>query len=170
MSRIAIETMLTAFDVAYRSDRFHALLVNLQDVRPGEWDARPAAYSVEVFGEYPELSIADLVLHVSGALRMWTNQAFADGSLNWQTAASGAPRDMPALLAYLDAACLAFEDAIHSLPSDEELLRLRSAPGGTPVPTHRIISVMTNHVLYHSGEINRQRSLLRGAEGWIVEP
>jgi hypothetical protein len=29
-----------------------------------------------------------------------------------------------------------------------------------------LIALITNHDLYHAGEINRQRSLLRGAQGW----
>jgi hypothetical protein len=30
----------------------------------------------------------------------------------------------------------------------------------------QLLTIMISHDLYHSGEINRQRSLIRGAEGW----
>jgi hypothetical protein len=32
-----------------------------------------------------------------------------------------------------------------------------------------LIALITNHDLYHAGEINRQRALLRGAKGWDRE-
>jgi hypothetical protein len=29
-----------------------------------------------------------------------------------------------------------------------------------------LIAMIGNHDLYHSGEVNRQRALIRGANGW----
>jgi hypothetical protein len=29
-----------------------------------------------------------------------------------------------------------------------------------------MIGIVINHDLYHAGEINRQRDMIRGAEGW----
>jgi uncharacterized damage-inducible protein DinB len=35
-----------------------------------------------------------------------------------------------------------------------------------PMPVREFVTIMINHDLYHSGEINRQRALIRGSDGW----
>jgi len=40
------------------------------------------------------------------------------------------------------------------------------APWRTPMKRRSLIAMITNHDLYHAGEVNRQRSLIRGATGW----
>ena len=70
MARTELDALTNALELAYRSDRFHALLENLKDVRDEEWNTLPSEHSVEVFGPSPELSIADLVRHVGGAKLM----------------------------------------------------------------------------------------------------
>jgi len=165
MPRAALETMSAALEAAYRGDRFHALLRNLEDVRDDEWERRPANHSTEVFGTKPELSIADLVAHVGGAKLMWTNHSFGDTTLTWPDAAPPA-RDRASMLAWLEDAHAGFAAAVAALEDDAELRAERMAHWGRPLPTSQIISIVINHDLYHSGEINRQRTLIRGADGW----
>jgi uncharacterized damage-inducible protein DinB len=165
MPRAALDTMLQALDAAYRADRFHSLLGNLSDVRDDEWDTRPANHSVEVFGTQPELSIADIVRHVGAAKLMYANHAFGGASLDWpSTAPPSAEHD--AILRWLDAAHEDFVTAVTALADDSELEVDRRAHWGRPLATRHIVSIVTNHDLYHSGEINRQRALIRGADGW----
>src|SRR4051812_38879201 len=83
LSRTAIETLLRMMDVAYRGDPFSALRRNLKGITPEEWDIKPASWSTDEFGDMPELSICDLVLHVGGAKYMYADRAFADASLEW---------------------------------------------------------------------------------------
>ena len=165
MPRTSIELLIGALEDAYRSGRFHALLENLRDVRDEEWTARPAEHDVEVFGEPSDLSIADLVKHVGEAKQMWANHAFGDGSLDW---ASAAPPSMEreAMLAWLDDAERGFVAGVTALEDDSELEVERQAHWGRPMRTAEIISIVINHDLYHSGEINRQRTLIRGSSGW----
>ncbi len=160
--------MLYALENAYRGDRFHALRGNLEGLTEAEWTAIPGNHRVEVFGTDPELSIADLVLHIGGGLRMYTNHAFGDRSMKWGDS-TGAPADMEGMLAWLDESHAAFVAGVEALTDDAELDALRGAPWGNMLPTRQLISYMTNHQVYHSGEINRQRSLLRGAEGWVID-
>ena len=160
--------MLYALENAYSGDRFHAVRRNLEGLTEAEFHVRPGNHRVEVFGPNPELSIADLVLHVGGALRMYTNHAFGDRSMAWSDS-RGLPAGMEEMLTWLDEAHAGFVAGIEELQDDAELDVLREAPWGTRLPTRQLISYMTNHEVYHSGEINRQRSLLRGAEGWVVD-
>ncbi len=166
MSRIAIETMLRALDGAYRSDPFHALLLNLQAVDESDWTSRPVEHREDVFGDDPELSIGDIVVHVAGALRMWTNHGFGDGTMQWgEAGAELKSRSKADVLAFLEGGVQLLIAAVSALPNDSALDALTKAPGGTPIPARHVVAVMTNHMLYHSGELNRQRSIMRGAAG-----
>ncbi|MDP9237276.1 MAG: DinB family protein [Chloroflexota bacterium] len=166
MARIAIETVLRQMNAAYRDDPFHALRKNVESVRPGEWDVRPSGWTVEEFGTQPELSICDLVLHVAGAKFMYADRAFGDASLEWADIALPPARDMPAVLAWLDEGHQRLEAGLTALTDDEELAAERLAPWRAPMRRAQLISIIINHDLYHSGEINRQRALIRGTQGW----
>ncbi len=165
MARTELDSLLTALEAAYRGDRFHALLGNLEDVSDEEWATVPGEHRVEVFGPSPELSIADLVLHVGGAKLMWENHPFGDGSLTWEAVRPGTS-DRGEIMAWLDDAQGRFVASVDALGDDAELGVERMAHWGRPLETRAIVSIVVNHDLYHSGEINRQRSLIRGATGW----
>jgi hypothetical protein len=166
MGRTAIETLLGVMDVAYRADPFSSLRKNLEGISAAEWEIRPAKWSVEEFGGQPELSICDLVLHVAGAKHMYADRAFGDASLEWTDIQLPASRDMEAVLAWLDEGQRALVDGLGALVDDTELDVERPAPWRLPMPRRQLITIMISHDLYHSGEINRQRALIRGAEGW----
>ena len=165
MSRAALDLLTRALESAFRADHWHSLLANLSDVRPQEWDARPAEPRVSVFGPSPELSIADIVNHVGSAKHMYADRAFGGASAEWGDfrPPSG---DKEAAIAWLEEAHHAFADAVKTLDDDSELAVERRAPWSPAVPTERLISIIINHDLYHAGEINRQRALIRGADGW----
>ncbi|MPZ99774.1 MAG: DUF664 domain-containing protein [Dehalococcoidia bacterium] len=165
MPRIAIGTLARGLDAAYRDDPFHALRRNVESVRPEEWDVRPSKWSEEVFGTDPELSICDIVTHVAGAKQMYVDRIFGDASLEWgDMRAPG--RDMETMLAWLDEGHRALAAGLAALPDDSMLLEERPAPWRRPLTVEQLIGIVTNHDVYHSGEVNRQRALIRGAEGW----
>lgn len=165
VARAELDALLNALEQAYRGDRFHALLGNLEDVSDEEWAAVPAEHRVEVFGTAPHLSIADLAVHVGGAKLMWENHPFGDGALTWEVVGPRS-RDRGAVMAWLDEAHGRFVASVGALGDDGELGVERMAHWGQPLETRRIVSIVVNHDLYHSGEINRQRSLIRGAQDW----
>jgi len=166
MSRAALDALIRSLEAAYRGDRFHALRENLRDIRPEEWDARPERHDEEIWGANPELSFADIITHVGAGKRMYANHGFGDRSLRWGPPAGPPSREMDAMIAWLDEGHRAFVACIESLGDDSELTVERHAPWGALLPTEQLITIMRNHDIYHAGEINRQRSLLRGAEGW----
>ena len=49
---------------------------------------------------------------------------------------------------------------------------MRETPWRTPARMRRdhLLTIVMNHDVYHSGEINRQRALIRGAQGWDRDP
>jgi uncharacterized damage-inducible protein DinB len=165
MTHTEIDTLTRPLEAAYRFDTFHALLENLSDVRENEWAALPANHSAEVFGTSPDLSIAHIVKHVGAAKLMWGNHTFGDASLTWLEAKPSSMDHEP-MLEWVDAAHRAFVADVAALEDDRELAVDRTAHSGRPLPTRQIISIVINHDLYHSGEINRQRALIRGADGW----
>ena len=166
MGRARIETLLDMMDVAYRDDPFSSLIKNLQSITPEEWVTRPATWSADEFGDDPELSICDLVLHIGGPKRMYANRAFGDSTLQWHTIPRPVALDMESVFAWLDEGHRILHDGLAALADDSELAVERVAHWGTPMPRERFVTIMISHDLYHSGEINRQRALIRGARGW----
>lgn len=167
MPRARIEALLHMMDVAYRADPFSALRRNVESVRPDEWNIAPAEWSAAEFGEHdPELSICQLTLHVAGAKYMYANRAFGDGSYQWGSIPLPAALDMPSVLAWLEDGHQQLSAGLASLVDDAELAVERNAPWGTPMKREQFVTIMISHDLYHAGEINRQRALIRGAKGW----
>lgn len=165
MARIAIEVIKRMAEQAYRTDPFSALRKNIESVKPEEWDVRPSAWSGEEFGTRPDLSICDLALH-TGAKYMYVDRAFGDASLEWETITPPSSRSMEDVLAWLDEAHRLMIAGLDSLDDDAQLEDQRQAPWRTPMLRRALVAMITNHDIYHAGEINRQRALLRGAQGW----
>jgi hypothetical protein len=165
MGRAEIEVMRRMLEQAYRTDPWSALRKNLSSVRPEEWDVRPAEWSTDEFGTDPALSICDIALH-TGAKYMYADRAFGEANLEWETIVGPPSRSMDDVLAWLDEAQRLMMDGLASLDDDARLDEERQAPWRTPMKRRSLIAIITNHDLYHSGEINRQRALLRGAAGW----
>jgi uncharacterized damage-inducible protein DinB len=166
MKRAAIDVWTARLEAAYRADPFHALRKNIESVRPDEWEVRPASWSVEEFGTQPELSVCDLVFHVGGAKYMYADRAFGEMKLEWTDIALPASRDMQEVLAWLDGGHRLLVEGMAALTDDAQLTEARLAPWRLPLTREQLLGIIINHDLYHSGEINRQRALLRGAEGW----
>ena len=168
MARIAIELLLRQMEAAYRLDPFHALRKNLESVTSEEWEIIPVNASVgpdSEFGTQPELSICDLVGHVAGAKHMYANRLFGDASMEWSDLRAPG-RDMVTMLAWLDDGYNALAAGVAALDDDAALQMERPAPWRTPMRVEQLVLLMLNHDLYHSGEINRQRALIRGSDGW----
>jgi hypothetical protein len=170
MSRIAIELWERRLEAAYRTDPFHAVRRNLESVRSEEWDVRPAAWNVDVFGTQPELSICDIALHVGGPKFMYAARLAGNNDLDWQDIQPPPTLDMDSVLAWIDEAHRTLEAALAAIEDDAELAAERLAPWRRPLRVEDLLSIIVNHDVYHSGEINRQRALIRGAEGWDREP
>ena len=170
MARARIETLLDMMEVAYSGDVFSSLRKNLHGITPEEWVTRPVTWSAEEFGAQPELSICDLVLHVAGAKHMYADRAFGSATLDWADVHVPASREMEPVLAWLDAGHRALASGLAALTDDAQLDEERTFPRRPPTRRRQLVTIMISHDLYHSGEINRQRSLIRGAEGWQRRP
>lgn len=165
VNRTAIELVTRQLNAAYRDDPFHALRNNLASVRPQEWDVRPSGWTTEEFGTMPELSICDLALHVGAGKYMYAERAFGAATMGWGDIALP-DRDMDAVLAWMDEGHRALAEGLAALEDDAELEVERPAPWRAPMRRGQLLSIVINHDLYHSGEINRQRALIRGTTGW----
>lgn len=169
MARSRIESLLHMLEVAYRADPFGSLLGNIKSVSDAEWQIAPEEWSKEEFGDtYPELSICDLVVHVGGAKRMHANRALGDGTMQWGGIPLPAAFDMETVLTWLDEGHRGLVAGLEALADDAELGVERAAPWGAPLRREQTITMMISHDLYHAGEINRQRALIRGAKWWTA--
>ena len=96
-----------------------------------------------------------------------TRRAFADDtSPDWGDIALPASRGMHVVLEWMDAAYEQLAAGLAALTDDGQLTEMRQAPWRTPMNRQQLLGLVINHALYHSGEVNRQRALMRGAEGW----
>jgi uncharacterized damage-inducible protein DinB len=156
-SRTAIDTLVWLIDDAFVGDPAHSLMANLRDLPDEDWTALPPGGG---------RSVADILEHVAWSKWMYEDYAFGSASLRGDqpplVPAQGArsrPRDQ--LLAWLD--------SVRALPDDAELNRERLTNWGERLPTRVIIRIMIAHDLYHAGEINHLRALLRGTDRWPYE-
>jgi uncharacterized damage-inducible protein DinB len=151
MTEPAVSQLLYLLDEAFEDQKWHSLLNNLRDVKPDDWTWVPPD---------GRRSIRDIVLHTGGAKRMYHNQAFGDGALNWDDPVienHEAVAGIQPAIEWLRQGHQRLRESIASL-SDDELLQLRKTHLGMK-ETRWIISVMITHDLYHAGEINHIRCL-----------
>jgi hypothetical protein len=143
---------LRLLDDAFDGPDWHSLLSNLRSVTPEDW------LWVAPGGRR---SIRDIVGHVGGCKLVYENQAFGDGRLAWSdpfVAGAEALATIPTAIAWLREGHARLRHSIAAL-DDGELLRPRPHHSGKPKETRWIINVMTQHDLYHAGEINYIRAL-----------
>ncbi len=167
MPRIAIAVWEQRLEAAYRADPFHALRKNIESVLPEEWDLKPSRASVQKEGAlgHDELSICDLAIHAGGPKYMYANRAFGDAKLAWPDIKLPSSREMAAVLAWMDEGQRALTEGLAALQDDAVLVEERPAPWNLPLRIDLLLGIVINHDLYHSGEINRQRALIRYS-GW----
>ena len=164
-SRTALDTLAWLIEDAFEGDPDHSLLANLRDLRDEDWTALPPGAG---------RSIADMLEHVGWAKWMYEDYAFGAASLRGDqpplTPAGGArsrPRDE--LLAWLAEGHRRWLASVRALPDDAELDGERLANWGERLPTRTLIRILIAHDLYHAGEINHLRALLRGTDHWPYE-
>ncbi len=110
-------------------------------------------------------TILEIANHVAGALFMFENHAFGDGALTWEDSRWRQQRSIEEMTAWLREAHGAFREHVAKL-SDDQLLEPRRTHWGELRETRRIIASMTEHGVYHAGEINLIRALHQGDDKW----
>jgi uncharacterized damage-inducible protein DinB len=161
-SRTAIDTLVWLIGDAFENDPSHSLLANLRDLSDEEWTALPPGGG---------RSIADIVEHVAWAKWMYEDYAFGSASLRGDQppmvpAAGARSRPPDQLIAWLMDGHRRWLASIRALDDDSELERDRLTNWGERLPTRVLIRILIAHDVYHAGEINHLRALLRGADRW----
>lgn len=167
MTRVAITFWEQRLEAAYRGDPIHSLCKNLESVLPEEWDLKPAPASAPKEGvPYDDqLSICDLAIHAGGPKFMYANRAFEDAKLEWHQIKVPASREIPVVLAWIEEGHRHLVEGLAGLQDDAALLEERPSHWNQPVRVELLLGIIINHDIYHSGEINRQRALIRYS-GW----
>jgi uncharacterized damage-inducible protein DinB len=159
MTTAAVSELLYLLDAAFEGPDWHAVLVNIRDLRPDDWRWLPPG---------GERAILDIVQHVGSCKLMYENHAFGDARLRWDDPLvdGGAALETPATaVAWLRQAQGRLRRSVAAL-DDAELSRPRLTNWGELKETRWIIATMIQHDLYHAGEINHMRSLARQTDAW----
>ena len=161
-SRTAIDTLAWLIEDAFEGDPAHSLTANLADLQDQDWTALPPGGG---------RSIADILEHVAWCKWMYEDYAFGSASMRGDQpplvpAAGVRTRPRDELLAWLAEGHRRWIASVRALPDDAELDRDRLTNWGERLPTRVIIRMMVAHDLYHAGEINHLRALLRGTDRW----
>ena len=161
-SRTAIDTLAWLIEDAFECDPDHSLLANIGDVQDEEWTA---------LSPDGGRSIADILEHIGWSKWMYEDYAFGSASLRGDRpplvpAAGARARPQDELLAWLTEGHRRWLASVRALADDAELDRDRLTNWGERLPTRTIIRIMIAHDLYHAGEINHIRALLRGTDRW----
>lgn len=152
MSKATIEQILYFLDEAFESEMAQSQLSNLESLREEDWRWVPDGGG---------RSIADICNHVAGAMFMWENHSFGDGSLTWEDPRWHEERSIREMSEWLREAYGAFRARVAAL-EDDHLLEPRQTHWGEMVETRRVIASTMEHIVYHAGEINHIRALHQG--------
>ena len=159
MSELLIDQLLYLLDEAFDGNEEHSLLGNLSTVTDDAWLWTPSGGT---------RSIRDIVAHVGNAKYVYDNQAFGDGTLFWPRGMAEAHKmtvSLSSALIWLRERHRRLHASIAALEDDDLMLQRKVHYGGT-AETRFIISVVTEHDLYHAGEINHLRALKQGTDRW----
>ncbi len=161
-SRTAIDTLVWLLEDAFEGDSEHSLMANLKGLEADDWTALfPGAGR----------TIAEILEHVGWCKWMYEDYAFGAGTLRGDQPPVLPPngaRSRPAheLLAWLAEGHRRWVASVRALAADTELDRDRLTNWGQYLPTRVIIRIMLHHDVYHAGEINHLRCLLKGTDRW----
>jgi hypothetical protein len=139
MTRQGVDRLVSFLDDAFEGQEWHALLPNLRSAPAKAWEWVP---------------------HVGGCKRMYENHAFGDATLTWDhplVVGEEAISDLTSAVAWLRDAHDRLRRSVATL-CDADLDRPRMTNWGERKETRWIVTVMIQHDLYHSGEINHLRA------------
>ena len=129
---------------------------------------RPPGWVSDDDGAQPEPTIAELVLHVAAPKYVFADHVFGNATMRWRDVKLP-ELDRESVLKWLDEGQRRLVDGLAALEDDAELALERQTPWDAPHPERmrrdQFLAIVMDHDLYHSGEINRQRALIRGTQG-----
>ncbi|HEY7022115.1 MAG TPA: DinB family protein [Ktedonobacterales bacterium] len=159
----AISQLLNLLDEAFDGRDWHSLVGNLRPVTNEDWLWVPQG---------GQRSIRDIVRHVGGSKFMYHDYAFGAATLAWDDPLVNGDETLESIesaIAWLRAGQERLRHSIAALMDDTELTRLRMTNWGERKETGWIIMIVTQHDLYHAGEINHLRSLRQSTDRWAYD-
>ncbi len=163
-SRTAIDELVILFDHVLEEhgfgwDHWHSILWNLHNVTPDQWTELPSGGG---------RTIRELVTHLGATFLVYADRTFGDGAREWgdRIIDGMGPGETPEeTIAWLRRSHAHLRSRLAAL-TDDELGVIRKAPWGDEYETRRLIELMIQHPIYHTGEINHIRALLQGNDDW----
>ncbi len=142
----------------FGTQNWHSLLWNLHNVRSEDWDTPPVPGS---------RTIREIVGHLGVVCLAYENHIFGDGTRSWSDPGCRDvdPGTDPAVtIAWLTYTHGVFRASAATL-SDAQLTEV--CAWGQPWTYGRIVEVVLQHTLYHTGEINYARAILQDNNDWF---
>ena len=156
MSRAVLDFLAWQLDQSFEGKPEHSLMANLSSVTNDTLDQLPPGGG---------RTLRDLIVHCASVKRMHVDHAFGEGELTWWTTwnGEGALEDanLERLTSWLRDAHAEAQEAVAKLGSDEELFAQRNTHWGEGCETRLLIDAILIHDIYHAGEINHLRGLLK---------
>jgi uncharacterized damage-inducible protein DinB len=169
VSRAGVDELLFLIEEAMHgpgleeSNESQALIPNLATVDEAIWHSVPRD---------GRRSIESIVLHVGACKVMYRDYAFGPGKLFWDRPAvqpwAEGEAPMRETIDWLERVHRELVQDIATL-DDAELARPRLTNWGEQRETRWILSMLLQHDLYHSGEINHIRSLFSADDSWLFQ-
>jgi uncharacterized damage-inducible protein DinB len=142
------------------SNESQSLMVNLATVEDRAWRARPAGIV---------RTIESIALHIGSCKVMYRDHAFGSRTLTSSSSETQPWADgeapMASTMEWLRQAHDRLMLDVRSL-TDQDLTQARCANWGELRETRWLLSMLLQHDVYHSGEINHLRSLIAGEDRW----
>jgi len=163
-STVAVTALVRFADSAFDGQHWHAVMRNLGSLQGDDWDWTPSE---------GERSIREIVRHIGKSKLIFANQLFGDGTLSWDDPEVAKPvragGSVDEAIAWLRETHVAFRDGIAGC-TDDELATTPTGYWGKPTELQWSIEVLTQHDVYHAGEINHIRALRHGNDAWGNDP
>jgi len=157
------EMLAKRLEEAFRGSRYHSFLSSLKGVSEQAARWKPARYK-----GFPHMdgSILNLAYHTAGDKSVLISASFGDGSVTWdqvQARFEELGADLTAARTLAEQGHLLVLQTLESL-SDADLDAARPYYGGKTHTAYEIFSIITEHDLYHAGQINYVRNLYAGEQ------
>lgn len=136
---------------AFSKSPWHSLIAALDGISDAAFNHVPDKH-----GGFPWMngSVRDIVYHVAGDKLVQLDQAYGDGTMNWENV----PIDKDGnLIDQLKASQTALTNAIRSA---NDVTKKVSSWGGKRMPAHDFFLMLIEHDLYHAGQIRYIRNLV----------
>jgi hypothetical protein len=146
---------------AFRGSRYHSFMASLKGV-----SEEAARWTPPHYRGFPHMtgSILNLAFHTGGDKSVLISHSFGDASVSWEQVTArfeSLGGDLTAAKRLAEEGHAKVLETLASL-TDADLDAVRPYYGGKRLTAYEVFTIITEHDLYHAGQINYVRCLIEG--------